>query len=130
MKHYLGSESAAKPKEVFVVLCTNLEYNDETYSCYGEAVSYGRYYETIEEAEQAILASYSDTYGDLKIYELEYMFPDSLYADELKDLHGDDFYNFNINQFITSLENYGLTKKETLKYLPDFFSIKKLVENQ
>jgi len=130
MKHYIASEKAAKPKEVFVVLAANLEYNDETYSSYGEAVSYSRYYETREEAEQAIATTYSHTYGDLKIYELDYMFPDSLYSDKLKEMHGDDFYNFDVNQFITSLENYGLTKKEILKYLPDFFSIKKLVENQ
>jgi hypothetical protein len=130
MKHYIASENAAKPKEVFVVLCANLEYNDETYSSYGEAVSHGRYYETQEEAEQAITTTYSDTYGDLRIYELDYMFPDSLYAEKLKDIHGDAYYEMTINQFITFLENQGLTRKETIKYLPDFFSIKKLVENK
>jgi len=130
MKHYLASESASKPKEVFVVLATNLEYNDETYSCYGEAVSHGRYYETLEEAKEAVATTYSDTYGDLRIYELDYMFPDSLYTEKLKAIHGEDFQDMTINEFITFLENYGLTTKETVQYLPNFFSIKKLVENQ
>ncbi len=127
MKHYLSSEGAAKPKEVFVVLGANLEYNDETYSTYGEAVSLNQYHDTLEEAEQTIWKIYSDTYGDLRIYELDYMFPDSFYIEELKKMHGDDFDDMTISEFITFLEDYGLTKKETLAYLPNFFSIKKLV---
>ena len=127
MKHYLSSEGAAKPKEVFVVLGTNLEYNDETYSAYGEAVSLNQYHDTFEEAEQTIWKIYSDTYGDLRIYELDYMFPDSLYTEKLKEMHGNDFDDMTISEFITFLEDYGLTKKEALAHLPNFFSIKKLV---
>ena len=130
MKHYLSDTDVSKPKEVFIVLSANLEYNDYTYDTYGEAVRYNSYYSSLEEAKRVILMQYKNDYGDLKIYEIEEMFPDSAKFKIFIGQHGDSYSELEVSEFITFLENSGATKEEIHNCLPQFFSIKKLVKTE
>ena len=64
-------ETPLNSGELYIMLGSNLEYNDSTYSEFGEMIVGKNIYSTIEEAKKHLLEKINMEYGFLKLYEIE-----------------------------------------------------------
>lgn len=130
MKTILPKNSTAK--EIFVVLGSNLEYNDSTYNEYGQILTKSKYYSSKKEAEDDYVKILKHSYGWLRLYEIEEYTWGSANESPLYSAYeaiNGSMYNSQLSflHYIEWLEQFKDAENVDIKSaLPNFLEIYKL----
>lgn len=113
----------------YVVMGQNLEYNDETFSQWGEILASQQVYSSIENAKSEFINILKSNYGYMKLYEIEsYSWGEAIghpLYEAFESLNGPmDHNEDNLSTYIDWLNQFStVVEAEVIKALPPYLGI-------
>lgn len=113
----INDKAVETPNEIYVLLNSNLEYNDHTYDAFGEFLNSGKFYTSKNEALQKWLPFLKIAYGNLRIYEIYEL----LKFDDAGFLHA-----VVTSSGVFNAQECEMTIEETIEVLQEYYSVDEL----
>lgn len=127
----IAQQQSIPSGKYYIILGSNLEYNDETYSEWGEKLLSNTFYKTLEEAKAQRLNFIIKNYGWQEIYTIDQWQWDTSIEENLfvsaflQEVKADSTQSCSetLENFISFLKMLNVKDDEIIGLLPNYFNI-------
>lgn len=127
----IAQQQSVPSGKYYIILGSNLEYNDETYAEWGEKLLSNTFYKTLEEAKAQRLNFIIKNYGWQEIYTIDqWQWDDSIEKNLLVSAFLQEVFADSISACSETLENFisflkmlNVKDDEIIDLLPNYFNI-------
>jgi len=127
----IAQQQSIPSGKYYIILGSNLEYNDETYAEWGEKLLSNTFYKTLEEAKAQRLNFIIKNYGWQEIYTIDQWqwnnsIEENLFVSAfLQEVKADSIGSCSetLENFISFVKMLNVKDDEIIDLLPDYFNI-------
>jgi hypothetical protein len=127
----IAQQQNISPGKYYIILGTNLEYNDETYTEWGEKLYNRTFYKTLEEAKSQKLNFFLDNYGWQEFNTVDQWTYNSKIEESafiaafLGENNANSIYDCSetLENFVSFLKSLNIEDSKILDLLPDYSNI-------